>query len=171
MDSPENTGKPEEGTPRQWVSWKPDRSSGVSANRRVKPFLLYGVPALNVLAIAAIAALTAGRIAVSPSVRFDLPESEFFSGSRPTLSAALVVPQDSKPILFFDGIRYRLDDEAESAALSKAMSQAMEETGGTEVSLFADGTAPHDQVMRFAAAAKRAGVSAVNIAIREARAE
>lgn len=154
--------------PRQWITWKLGRDSGISANRRANHFLLYGVPALNILAIAALAAVATGRIAVSPSVRFDLPESEFFSGAHTALSAALVVPQGSGPILFFDGIRYRLDDETETSALAQALAGAVRETGTAEVSLFADETAPHGQIMRFAAAAKRAGVATVNVAVKEA---
>ena len=37
----------------------------------------------------------------------------------------------------------------------------------SELTLFADGRAPHADVMRFVAEARRAGASAVNIAVRE----
>lgn len=143
-----------------------------SPGRKVNLFLLYCIPILNILALAALGSAVSGRLVTAPAIRFDLPEAEFRSGAEASLSAALAVPPNgTTPLLFLDGIRYRIGDEAEADALAEALNHAMGGSGRHEITLYADGAAPYATMMRFASVARRAGARAVNLAIREAEAK
>lgn len=151
-----------------WSSWRIGSRDAQSPARRIRPFLLYGVTLLNVFLAVALCAALSRHIVITPSIPFTLPAAEFSSGKSDAVSAVLVMSEEaSRPLLFFDGIRYRLDDDTECAALRAALASMMRGLEMSELTLFADGRAPHADVMRFVAEARRAGASAVNIAVRE----
>lgn len=152
--------------PTNWAAW---RRGGESPARRIYPSLLYGVPLLNALLLGALCAAVSGRIVTAPSLPFSLPAAEFAFGAPDDFAATLVVaPGGAGPLLFFDGIRYRLSDDAECNALQDALAASRERFGWDSITLFADGGAPHADVVRFAAEARRAGAASVNVAVREA---
>ena len=143
------------------------RRGAASPARRIRPALLYGVPLANALALAALCAALMGRTVTAPSMPLLLPADEFIAGATAAAEATLVVTAEGEPpLLFFDGIRYRLGVSEEREALRQALEDSRREFGWDAVTLFADGRAPHADVMRFAAAARRAGAAAVNIAVR-----
>lgn len=148
-----------------WAAW---RRGGESPARRIHPSLLYGVPLLNALLLGALCAAVSGRIVTIPTIPFSLPAAEFASGAPDAFTATLVVPPGGTvSLLFFDGIRYRLSDDAECLALQAALAASREHFGWNDITLFADGRAPHADVVRFAAEARRAGAANVNVAVRE----
>ncbi|MBR3087371.1 MAG: hypothetical protein IKH04_13325 [Kiritimatiellae bacterium] len=150
------------------VSWAKGIAARRAPGRRVSLALLYGIPLLNILALAALGAAVCTRATTVPAMRLELPAAEFRDGAATPLFAALTsAPGNESSLVFFDSIRYRLGDPVEDAALAKAIAAAIAESGHDDVTLYADGSAQHCMTMRFAEIARRAGASAVNLAIRE----
>lgn len=148
------------------LTWKIGRRDAGSPARRIRPALLYGVPLLNVAVLVALCAAVSGHVVTAPSLPFALPAAEFASGAPAAFSATFVAPSDgTQPLLFFDGIRYRLADDAECLALRNALAASRRSFGWDAITLFADGRVSHADVMRFAAEARRAGAATVNVAV------
>lgn len=142
------------------------RRNGDSPARRIRHSLLYGVPLLNAAVLIVLCAAVSGRVVTAPSLPFALPAAEFASGAPAPFSATLVAPSDgTQPLLFFDGIRYRLADDAECLALRDALAASRRRFGWEALTLFADGRVAHADVMRFVAEARRAGADTVHVAV------
>lgn len=153
------------------ISWQPSSTgSRGSLRRHVNYTVLIGAPLLTLLTIFAIGLVVAKRIVIEPGVRFALPATEFTYGAAGSARAALVSLGGGSPsLLFFDGVRYRISDEAEREGLRAAIARAMDEGHGDTLTLYADAGIPHGDVMRFIEVARHAGLRSVNVAIREAR--
>jgi len=150
------------------ISWAKGIAARRAPGRRVSLALLYGIPLLNLLALAALGAAVCSRATTAPAMRLELPTAEFRDGASTPLFAALTYAPGSKsPLVFFDSIRYRLDDPVEDDALVKAIAAAIRESGHDDITLYADGSARHGMTIRFAEIARRAGASVVNLAIKE----
>ncbi|MDR2850219.1 MAG: hypothetical protein LBW77_06740 [Verrucomicrobiota bacterium] len=131
--------------------------------------LLVAVPWVNALILIVVLLAVHGQLAITPGVVFDLPRAPLREGSRPGLTALMVVvardaPGGEETLIFFDDDRYSAQDEDQVALLSDRLKSRMALGRTRELLLLADRRVPHGDVIRFVNVAREAGVLRVGVA-------
>ena len=96
---------------------------------------------------------------------FELPAAPLDEGSLLLMPAAVLMPLEGGALLLYDDLRYHAARPVELDRFTESLAKEVR-PGRDELILLADTRVPHEWVMAVAHAARKAGVSRVNIAAR-----
>jgi biopolymer transport protein ExbD len=137
-------------------------------NMWAKAFLI-SVPWINALVLAVLLLAVRGQLVIAPGVVFDLPRAPLREGTRPGMTALMIVvsrdtPGGEETLIFFDDDRYSVLDDEQVAMLSERLKSRAALGRSRDLLLLADKRVPHGDVIRFVNVAREAGVLRVNVA-------
>ena len=96
---------------------------------------------------------------------FELPAAPLDEGSLLLMPAAVLLPLEDGALLLYDDLRYHAGRPVELDRFTESLAKEVR-LGRGELILLADARVPHEWVMAVAHAARKAGVSRVNVAAR-----
>ncbi len=154
------------------ISWVQSIRLHRGVNRFGGPWaqaILFSVPWINTLILIVLLYLYHERIAVSPGIVFDLPETPLRDGSHTGLTALMfAVTHESmareEALVFFDDARYVVQDSEQMSKLTDQIRLRMKSATSRDFLLLADKRVSHGDIMRFVTILCNAGVSKVNVA-------
>ncbi len=112
---------------------------------------------ITVLMLAVMLYMVAGTLTRSEGVVFALPD-EGAGDSETSRLVAVLSPQKHDTLVFFDDVRYILDDDAQMAQLGAQLAQGASRTGEKAILVLADTRVPLGDAMRFAKIVKSSGI-------------
>lgn len=147
--------------------WEPERTQGIWRHgaRWTRPFAA-AVPWITIGLLLLQFQMVAGTFTREKGVLFDLPETALAEGET-TDFVALVMPMPHETLVFFDDSRYVLGDSASVSALEEHLSTRIGRSGSKTMLVLADRRVAGGELMKFAAIARRGGVSRVLFAERK----
>lgn len=129
-------------------------------------------PWVDILLLVAAFVLLDTRLALQPGIVVDLPQQAFQSGGHGPKVNLVVMwmggrpPAAGREVIFFEDVRYLLENPYEQQALQEALVNAARHRPELQLALFADRQVSHGTVMDLMAMAVQAGIPEVNLAIR-----
>lgn len=129
---------------------------------QIVPWVNFGVVMLLFLALSQ-------RLTLSPGVMFDLPRAAFREGLHSGPSIVMISAQraqGAETLVFFDDVRYRLDEAASAEVLRAELARAALRPAGRQLLLLADRRVPHGDVVTLVNLARAVGVQRVNVAVK-----
>jgi biopolymer transport protein ExbD len=154
----------------QWGAWSADglrtrfrpRSRIGQAFLQIVPWVDFGVVMLLFLALSQ-------RLTLRPGVMFDLPRAAFREGLHRGPSLVMISAQraqGAETLIFFDDVRYQLDEPANVEVLRAELARAALRPAGRQLLLLADRRVPHGDVVTLVNLARAVGVQRVNVAVK-----
>lgn len=151
--------------------WKPNRAEGIWRHGApwLKP-LVAVAPWVSVALLLLIFHLIGGTLVSDKGALFDLPDAglEDWDSAGPV---ALIVPVQNDTLVFFDDSRYMLGDDASVAALTEHLADSVGKMQRRTMLALADRRISTGDLMRFAALARKSGVSKVLFAEKKQEAD
>lgn len=146
--------------------WMPARSEGIW---RYGPVWLRGfcaaVPWITLGVLMLMFFAVSGTFARARGVLFELPEAGI-GEVEPTSLVALVMSSDGASLLFFDDVRYSLNDAASFAAFGDHLLDRLSGQRDRVLLLLADRRVSSGDLMRIVSVVRKAGVARVLVAER-----
>ena len=136
---------------------------------RVGQAFLQIVPWVDFGVILLLLAVLAQRLTLSPGIVFDLPQAAFREGlyRGPTIVMASVQRSGgAETLVFFDDVRYQLDNAENAEGLRTVLGRAAAQPAGNQLLLLADRRVPQGEVVRLVSLARSAGIQRVNVAVK-----
>jgi len=148
--------------------WTPERTQGIWRYGAVwmRP-LAAAVPWLTVILLLLQMQMIGGTFTSARGVLFDLPAGDLADGEATDL-VALVMPMPHETMVFFDDSRYMLGDASSVSALGEHLATRVGKSANRTMLVLADRRVAGGELMKFAAVARRSGVSKVLFAERKA---
>ena len=148
-------------------NWTPPPSNGIwrHGSPWLKPLVALS-PWLTVLLLLIMLWLTGDFYTRAKGVLFELPEGPETDGDRANL-VALIMPMESKVLVFFDDARYVLGEETSCEGLVSHLTERVREGGGETLLALADKRLKGEDLFRFMALAKSSGLKKVLFAEKE----
>lgn len=134
----------------------------------ISSIFLHLVPWVNLVALTILFLIVSNRISVSPTITFDLPGGSFQEGASNMPGIVMLQPGDTNemPLVFFDGVRYKMKNPTELTNLSASISAFTQKTKLKQVILLADGNIRHADIMKIVDITRNSGINRINVGIK-----
>ena len=148
--------------------WTPERSQGNwrHGSPCLRPFVS-AAPWIAVGLLLVMFLLIGGTLVSEKGALFDLPDSGLADGEV-TGPVALIVRIPHDTLVYFDASRYTLGDAASAAVLAENLSDVVAASSRKTVLALADRNISAGDLMKFAALARKSGVTKVLFAEKKA---
>lgn len=134
----------------------------------ISSIFLHVVPWINLVALTVLFLIVSNKITLNPSISFALPHGTFAEGTPNTLNLVMLRPADTNemPLIFFDDVRYRMNNPTELDNLSTAITSFAQKPGTRQLLLLADGDIRHSDIIKIVDIARNSGINQINVGIK-----
>ena len=150
--------------------WSPERTQGIwrYGPLALRPFVA-AAPWITLILLLMTLWFVGGTLVSQEGVLVDLPETAVGEGEA-TGAVALIVPSTTarKTMVFFDNSRYSMDDAGNVSTLADHISETAQHTKRKTILVLADRRVPGGELMRFAALARKNGITKILFAEKRA---
>lgn len=149
-------------------NWTPERTQGIwrHGSLSLRP-LVSSAPWITIALLLLMFWIIGGTLVSAKGILFDLPEKNLAEGE-PSGPVALIVPIPHETLIFFDDSRYLMSDPNSMSALSDHLSDLSPRMEGRVLLALVDRRVAHGEIMKFAALARKNGISKVLFAEKKA---